>query len=206
MILNRLKHETAAEHGAVEAQLDLLGRLGSLDNYRQLLACLWGFYAPFEQLLGAGPDWARFDVDIAQRLKAPALARDLQALGLAPAALAALPRCRALPTPTSFAHRLGCMYVLEGATLGGQLIAREARARLGLSPEHGCAFFASYGDQVGPMWRAFRALLLRVAVDAAAEADMVRGAHATFAAFGQWVGAYAHDEQYARPADRSDQL
>ncbi len=92
MILDRLKHETAAAHGAVEAQLDLLGRLGSLDDYRQLLACLWGFYAPFELLLGAGPDWARFDVDIAQRLKAPALARDIQALGLAPAALAALPR------------------------------------------------------------------------------------------------------------------
>jgi heme oxygenase len=187
MILTRLKQATQLDHQAIEARVDLLNRLGSLADYRRLLERFWGFYAPIEQQLAIGPDWAGYGFDIQQRMKAPALARDLGALGLAPAALAALPLCRALPAPGSFSHRLGCLYVLEGATLGGQIIAREARGRLGLTPEHGCSFFASYGEHVGTMWRAFRALLLQAAVDEEAEADLVRGAHETFEAFGKWL-------------------
>ncbi len=37
------------------------------------------------------------------------------------------------------------------------------------------------------MWRAFRALLLQVAVDEAAEVALVCGAHETFEAFGRWL-------------------
>jgi heme oxygenase len=187
MILTRLKHATQADHRAIEAHVDLLNRLGSLVEYRQLLERFWGFYAPIEQQITAGSDWARYGVDIQQRLKTPALARDLQALGLSPAAIAALPRCCVLPAPDDFPHRLGCLYVLEGATLGGQIIARAVRDRLGLTPAHGCGFFASYGDQVGSMWQAFRALVIAAAVDELAELALVRGAHETFAAFGGWL-------------------
>ncbi|MEO7910960.1 MAG: biliverdin-producing heme oxygenase [Roseiflexaceae bacterium] len=187
MILTRLKHATQLDHQAVEARVDLLNRLGSLAEYRQLLERFWGFYAPIEAQLAAAPEWARYGVDIQQRLKTPALAHDLQMLGLSSTALAALPLCHNLPVPDSFPHRLGCVYVLEGATLGGQIIARAVRERLGLMPGTGCGFFASYGDQVGAMWHAFRALLCDAAVDEAAEAAIVRGAHETFAAFGGWL-------------------
>jgi heme oxygenase len=45
--------------------------------------------------------------------------------------------------------------VLEGATLGGKLIARDARQRLGVTPEAGAAFFAAYGSAAATRWRAF---------------------------------------------------
>ena len=187
MILSRLKRETHASHQAIEARVDLLNHLGSVADYRQLLERFWGFYAPIEERMLAGADWPRYGVDIQRRMKAPALTRDLAALGLAPDVLAALPRCRALPVPQSFPHRVGCLYVLEGATLGGQIIARTARGRLGLTPEHGCAFFMSYGEQVGLMWREFRALLVAAAIDEPAEAAIVCGAQETFAAFDRWL-------------------
>ncbi len=195
MFLTRLRQATQADHQMIEARVDLLNRLGSLADYRELLEQFWGFYAPIEQLVTASLEWSAHSVDIQQRLKTPALARDLQALGLTPADVAALPICRTLPVPGSFPHRLGCLYVLEGATLGGQIIAREVRGRLGLTPEHGCAFFTSYGEHVGAMWRAFRALLLQAAVDEVTEAALVRGAHETFEAFDQWLarGAQADD-------------
>jgi heme oxygenase len=194
MILTRLKQSTEHAHQAIEARVDLLSRLQSVAGYRRLLERFWGFYAPLEPRVASGPDWASYGVDIQQRMKAPALARDLQALGLPPEAVAALPLCQALPAPDSFPHRLGCLYVLEGATLGGQIIAREARGRLGLTPEHGCSFFASYGEQVGSMWRAFRALLLQAAVGEVAEAALVRGAHETFEAFDQWLAIGANQD------------
>ena len=187
MILTRLKHETQAAHQAIEARVDLLNRLGSVADYRQLLERFWGFYAPIEEAVAAGPEWASFGVDIQQRMKAPALARDLQSLGLSPVAVDALPLCRTLPAMASFPHRLGCLYVLEGATLGGQIIAREVHGRLGLTAEQGCSFFASYGEHVGAMWRAFRVLLLQAAADELAAEALVRGANETFEAFDRWL-------------------
>jgi heme oxygenase len=87
------------------------------------------------------------------------------------------------------ADALGCLYVLEGATLGGQLIGRQVQRQLGLRSEHGCAFFAGYGaDQTGPMWKAFSE-----AVDAygsaqpAAQGAIVAAACDTFLRFEHWI-------------------
>lgn len=187
MILHSLKDSTRAEHQALEATVDIGRRLGSLAEYRALLARFWGFYAPMEAGLLERPEWRQRDLDIGARRKAPLLLADLRALGASPDSLAALPRCADLPAGGSFAHALGCMYVLEGATLGGQLISREARARLGLTPERGCGFFSSYGDQVGPMWRDFQGWLLQTATDEQAAREVIAGANATFRAFGAWL-------------------
>ena len=70
------------------------------------------------------------------------------------------------------ADGLGALYVLEGAAIGGQVIARHLDARLGFRS----AFFG--GEGVGPRWRAFRALL-----DASDDVGVVEGATATFLAF-----------------------
>ena len=51
--------------------------------------------------------------------------------------------------------------MVEGATLGGQLLRRHLAPRLALTPERGLAYFAAYGDAVGPMWRAFGAAVAR---------------------------------------------
>ena len=185
--LLRLKQLTHAEHQATEESVDLPACLASQADYRRMLERFWGFYGPLEAKLAMRPEWAGAGVAIEQRLKTPALLCDLRALGRSPAAIAGLPRCTDLPAADSFASALGCMYVLEGATLGGQIIAREARRALDLTPERGCAFFSSYGAEVGPMWRAFGALLLQFAVDDAAEAAIVQGARETFQAFRRWL-------------------
>jgi heme oxygenase len=57
---------------------------------------------------------------------------------------------------------LGAMYVMEGSTLGGQYIARQVEKTLGLAPGRGDAYFRGYGDETGPMWRAFKAVLAEV--------------------------------------------
>jgi heme oxygenase len=184
-ILIRLKQETHADHVAAERALALHRSLASLTSYRRLIERFWGFYTPLEARLAAHGEWAQYGFDIGPRLKAPALARDLQALDRP--TLSGLPCCDALPPDGGFLHALGCMYVLEGATLGGQIIARQAHAALGVTAECGGAFFASYGRHVGPMWRSFQELLVRAAVDEPAASAIVCGAHDTFRAFGAWL-------------------
>ncbi|UOQ78251.1 hypothetical protein MUN84_06595 [Hymenobacter sp. 5516J-16] len=51
------------------------------------------------------------------------------------------------------------MYVLEGSTLGGQVIARQlAKANI---PAR--AYFSGHAEQTGPLWKTFVGLLTQAA-------------------------------------------
>jgi heme oxygenase len=52
------------------------------------------------------------------------------------------------------------MYVVEGSTLGGAVIARHVERILGLGRHNGCHYFRCYGKNVRPMWTAFGSRLL----------------------------------------------
>ena len=81
---------------------------------------------------------------------------------------------------------LGCLYVLEGATLGGQIISRQLEERLAIDAGHGGRFFASYGAAVGEMWQAFGEILVAHARGLECGDAIVASGCATFDAFGRW--------------------
>jgi heme oxygenase len=186
-LLDRLKTETRPAHDRIEAAMDLARHLETAGAYRSLLARLHGFHAPWEEAAGrALADEAFFG----DRRKAGLLARDLAALGLSEAQIRALPRCRDLPPMRSAAEAYGSLYVVEGSTLGGAIIARQVEAALGLSAETGCAYFRAYGSALGPRWKAFQARLL--AMSSPAHDDLiVASASRTFAAMQDWLCAEA---------------
>lgn len=186
MILARLKHETALAHAQIEQQVDLFSRITSRAAYIGLLQRCWGFYVPVERALKQFADWQAYDFNIAARMKAAHIERDLRVLGMPAARITTLPQCTGVPRLDTFPAAVGCLYVLEGATLGGQIITQQVRQTLGLTPAAGCTFFNSYGTAIGPMWQAFRALAVRVATPAN-EALIVGAAQRTFAAFSLWL-------------------
>jgi heme oxygenase len=195
--LANLRRHTAPYHLAVERRVDIVGRLGSPDRYATLLARLYGFYEPFEaELDRAVARWGlRFDVEA--RRKAPLLARDLAALDVAPAAVDGLPRSARIPRPTNPLAALGCLYVLEGATLGGRLIARHVTQRLGFGPYSGASFFHGYGSAAGPRWRTFCSVLAAETCSGVAERAILSGAIDTFVAYDRWL---ADDDASSFPA------
>jgi len=83
------------------------------------------------------------------------------------------------PIVRTLADALGCMYVMEGATLGGAIITRNVRTVLQLDTS--TAFFASYGDAVGARWKQFCSALELGLSDAASRCEATRSAVATFA-------------------------
>lgn len=188
-ILARLKAETAVWHDALERRVDIDGRLGSVPAYRSLLGRFLGFYEPVEALLRSVEGERGLPILLDGRWKTGRLISDLRALGSSADAITALPRCADLPSLITAAQAFGCLYVLEGATLGGQLISRHVRRRFGLGPAGGVAFFAGYGDRVGPMWRAFGAVLTDFSTRHACDDEIVRAAIDTFAAFEHWIAA-----------------
>jgi heme oxygenase (biliverdin-IX-beta and delta-forming) len=189
MILEQLKAATRPHHEAMERDplsRSLLAPAISRADYLQVLQVYLGFYAPLEAVLFSRPEWAQLGFATERRHKTPLLLRDLRALGASTTSATDVPHCTDLPPITSLGAALGCMYVLEGATLGGQLIARHLGATLGLTPERGSAFFNSYGAELGPRWKEFRALLEAQAATPAAREQSIATASATFSAMQRW--------------------
>lgn len=157
----------------------------SLEQYQAVLQRLYGFYQPMEDRLNVLA-WSEPVFDPGARQKTPLLVRDLQALNPS-LDWAALPVCGNLPEAGCPARGLGCAYVMEGATLGGQIIARHVERTLNLGPDRGTAFFHSYGSDVGPRWRAFQQALLAYLTTPARQDAAIRAARETFQAFERWV-------------------
>lgn len=190
-ILTRLRLETCSEHEAVEHMLDLMGVLTD-NTYRQRLVQFYGFYSPLEAALqtrcamqrgGCHLEDSQLAMLLPRLHKSLLLRQDLHHLGIS---IVGLAPCRALPPIQTPAQVLGCLYVLEGATLGGRMITQHVQATLGITPTTGGSFFDGYAGQTGRMWNAMRQTLLSAAVDIQSENAMVGSAVATFAALRNW--------------------
>ena len=175
-----LKDNTWDLHLRLEKRLEIKDRFSEICAYREHLTRLWGFYAAVET------QWSAFLRDLLDdfpaRLKAPLLARDIEALGgVPPSALASVPHA-ADPIAA-----LGGFYVLEGATLGGQYLLPVVQRKLGLSPSHGASYLASYGPDVKEMWRRFAAIVDARCATPQAQEHAVAAARATFLALETWL-------------------
>ena len=174
MLMQKLKESTRPQHEAVEGSVDVMSKLFSLEDYKLMIAKFRSFYSGYEPTLPyADLKAAGFDYD--ERRKLPSLDADAQALGLEGGEA-----FTALPDVSSLARAFGSIYVIEGSTLGGQVISRHLKEHLGLTPENGGAFFASYGSQVGSMWKQFGQAVTKFSGDGTHDEEIVEAAKQTF--------------------------
>lgn len=186
-VLKRLRLETRDCHAALERRLPLLDPAMSQVAYRDVVGRFYGFYAPMEARLLTFAGWDECDFDYEGRYKTQRLAQDFVALGDVPDGVNALPLCQDLPALGSTAQLMGCLYVMEGATLGGQVIMRHLRANLGVTPDSGGAFFAGYGSETGTRWKAFCVRLNAFAQAVDAQDALIASANQTFVSLRRWL-------------------
>lgn len=201
MTLQRLKQSTRARHAALESRSTLLDPGLSRDTYRECLRRFFGYYLPLESRLLGSQKWHETGQVYDGRHKWPRLAQDLVALGLSSDELALAPQCSALPDLATAARLFGCLYVIEGATLGGQIVSRHLHASLGVTLQSGGAFFGGHGAQTGSRWKAFGAQLNAFALRSGGDDEIVAGANETFETLDRWLYPEqhtAHDESAAR--------
>ncbi|HEX4549565.1 biliverdin-producing heme oxygenase [Pseudomonas sp.] len=185
-VLQDLRAGTAELHIALEKRLPFFSDTLDSSAFERLMQAYYGFYRPLESaLLDSGV--IPVDFDLAPRLKAQTLLSDLQALGLSAEAITRLPLCQSLPVIDSSAACLGVLYVLEGATLGGQILRREIASRLSLDADNGAAFLDIYGAATGRRWRDFIEYLGSQALDAHDREAVVAAAQTTFSCFERWL-------------------
>lgn len=183
-VRQRLRHETRAEHDAIESTLGLMQPALSQAEYQRCITNFYGYYRPVELQLAACLQGSAWHGVLSGRRKGGLLQHDLQCLGVIDPD--AMPVCAALPALITPAAAFGCLYVLEGATLGGQIISGHVASRFGYSEQHGAAFFNGYGQETGAMWRTFGNLLTEFAASSNRDDEIVAAAVSTFQTLRLW--------------------
>jgi heme oxygenase len=122
----------------------------NLKHYGRVLRSFLWIYTPLQEDFARSIDRAGGGFELADRVTW--LKADIDCLGLD----------RKLPAdawqaPAIFSNEelVGALYVVEGSTLGGQVISRQISASLGLTATHGARFFNGWGDQTEARWKAF---------------------------------------------------
>jgi heme oxygenase (biliverdin-IX-beta and delta-forming) len=181
-VLTRLRAQTRGPHEALEADLDIFSHLASAAGRLRLTRLFHGLHAGAEAVL---TPWlsAVPGLDYEARRRRPVLDRDLAHFGEPTP-----PPCP-LARPRSRAEALGLLYVLEGSTLGGQVIRKRLLSQgAGLD---GVSFLDPYGAETGPRWKAFLSVLDRECPPHRPEAGeaAARGGVAGFKAARAWLCA-----------------
>lgn len=177
--MQRLKEETAQAHKETEQYsygMEIMtGRLTS-DQYAEVLIKNYQLHAAYEPALQAieGLD-ELFCGDLSSRMREASLVEDIQKVNAFPQKFEG-----EIVTPTTIAQALGCMYVLEGSTLGGAVILKKLRTIESINSQDAFSFYGFYGKNLGKKWQEFGGILTNFAGNANLENQIVQFAISTF--------------------------
>lgn len=152
----QLKEKTQVYHQQIERAYlidQLLHASINLTGYQLLLKKFHAYIAPCENRILTS-SWSSL---LHGREKASRLRRDLLDFGISDNS-----KCQALPPLTSQEEIFGYLYVMEGSTLGGQIIVKILQNKLGLTAQYGACYFNGYGSDTLKMWTEFCHLLNQV--------------------------------------------
>jgi heme oxygenase len=180
-VLDRLREATRQAHRRIEGAVGL-GPAPRRDQYVRYLSKQYGFLSSLEPSLDGV--LAALGLDPAPRRKAHLAAQDLAALGVDPGTVRRCARV-ALPALDPAARALGCLYVMEGQTLGGRVLLRALRQPGAPVP---AAFLDAYGDATGARWQELgRALEARARAAPDDVPHAVAGAIEAFERMQRWL-------------------
>lgn len=175
-----LREGTRARHEALDQGLALTTGDIDRDAYLSYLRALLGWLEPLEARLWR-LDWPDSLQACARAGKSAWIRADLTAAGDA----SPVPQCPDAPRlHAADAYALGVAYVVEGSQLGGRFLARQLAD---VSPALPLRYLRGYGEQVGPMWKAFLNHLDTAAGGPEQEARALQGARDAFDSLTGWL-------------------
>ncbi|KLT66816.1 biliverdin-producing heme oxygenase [Pedobacter sp. BMA] len=163
MIANLLRTETAASHKELESLMyvnEIINNSLSVEQYKKLLTINYIIHQKLENKLAnmLDADLAS-ELDMKSRLKLSALEKDLAYWNIDSLTLPGLNFDLFIPEKNN-AEVLGALYVLEGATLGGNMIKRHILANPNFKDdEGGLNYYGVYGEELSAKWKSFVSIL-----------------------------------------------
>jgi heme oxygenase (biliverdin-IX-beta and delta-forming) len=184
-LLDRLTEETRALHKEAETEADTLLADTTIAAYRRFLGRWYGFIGPVERSLLDVPGLDRV-LDPRRLRKHLLLEHDLQALGVKPPEMKALPQCMSVPLFDDLRDALGWAFVIERSTLSHPNVFRHLAAAMPGEAAFGSSFLKCYFGSVGEMWRSFGDGLASGAPAAEDAERIVDAAKAGYRHFRRW--------------------
>jgi heme oxygenase len=187
-IMALLKDNTATAHKQLEKSFcfkRLFANDYTMNEYAQLLSYFYRYYAATESLLFADLP-SEYQSYLQHRRKTHLLSHDLNCLNVNPDSL---PECKTLPRLTTFAKKMGALYVLEGSLLGGRVIGRHLQAHFGENTVLPLNFYSCYGADLIVQWQGFSLFMGECFNHQNDELinDVIDSANMTFSSLQQWV-------------------
>jgi heme oxygenase len=182
-VLQEVRSVTRPHHEEMEAVAlsdKIAARSLNLDEYKAIILGHFVFHREAENLLMKNEELGRLEtLAFTERRKLDLLARDIEVLQLEPylfdfhlgERLDSIPRA------------LGCMYVMEGATLGGTVIKRSLKQVPEIVDSGAMSYYAGYGRQTGSRWKQFKDTVIQQVVSEEDEQVFIETASATFRAY-----------------------
>jgi len=185
MLMQKLKAATRADHDRMElvSHSEQIAA-GTLTRalYFELVLKQHYIHQKLEPLVAeALPKQWKTALAFEQRIKLPLLEKDMAINGLGPQMLQ-VPDI-ALPDLPAVAQAAGCLYVMEGATLGGMVIVKKLRQNPHLEGIPAFHYYSCYGDQTGPFWKNFASTMDAHITDEQEQGQAIAAAQATFRFF-----------------------
>jgi heme oxygenase (biliverdin-IX-beta and delta-forming) len=182
MFSDELKQGTAVAHLDLERKMiPHLKKIGSKLDYISLLNYMLGFYQPLEERLAPYLDGYRL------QSHAGNIRTDIREM--APDFEVSTDWATELPVIDSAEKALGVLYVLEGSTLGGQIITKMLKKQLEGSDAAAFNFYNPYEEQTMQQWNIFRERLNQPFNEEQRQA-VIAGANETFNSLNRWISSY----------------
>jgi len=184
MIANILRTETAQNHAALESLMfvnEIMNHTLSIENYKKLLTINYIIHQKLEtELTNKLSEKLSDELEMESRIKLSALEKDLKYWDIDYSSLPALNFELYIPENND-AEVLGSLYVLEGATLGGNMIKKHILANPNFEgKEAGLNYYGIYGDTLGTKWKSFVTILNENVTEADYQ-RCIKSANETFA-------------------------
>lgn len=181
MLPLRLKEETKHHHAQLEK--NMMGRIRAIKDigdYVSLLGIIHGYYSSLDVAIRLHLLRDRFP-DISRRQRSDVILDDMNQL--LPGSVSG-PLCLEIPRINSICSALGALYVLEGSTLGGGIVAQIISGKI--NADRGFSFFRSYGKDVPEMWSTFIDYLKQGYTESE-HTEIIEAAKETFLTFNDWL-------------------
>lgn len=181
MLSEKLKENTKVAH--IELEKVLVQKIKSIrttDDYLEILVDFYRFFAPLEEAIFSQLDKAL--PDAISRRKSEWIVEDIHYLE--PSYSSVAPYVP-IPEIQKHSHAVGALYVMEGSTLGGQLICKMISERLGFLATKGLRFFSGYGESTHAMWASLKKFMDSENWNQEEEMEAVHTANRTFILFKQ---------------------
>lgn len=171
-----LKEQTKALHDQVEEKLKshkIMDKSFSLQEYHQLLRANYYFLLEFEDAVFANISTeTKTQLHGDERRKLPVISKDLTDFEVVN------PSNSKTISIKNEAEPLGILYVMEGSTLGGNIIAKNL-AKNPTFNDISFHYFGFYGEKTGSLWKNFKEVIEEKALNADAQ-DFLDGANRAY--------------------------